>query len=125
MNPNETATVIQGQANFSNVYYPPTGQSLTPSVGLPMEISYAGTIPLPILGEVALQGLTVDQAAKLIAKQCVEQKIVQEGKEYVYLTLVRSRVIRVMVVRDEAPSDMPTFLAKQAPPYTKRGHAQS
>lgn len=120
----QNAPLLQGQPNFSNIYYPPTGQSLTPAVGLPFEINVSGKLQLPLIGEVSLKGLTVEQATELISKKYVDRKVIQQGKEYVYLTLVRSRVTRVMVIRDESLTDSPTFLSKSAPLLTKRGHAQ-
>ena len=120
----QSAPILQGQPNFSNIYYPPTGQSLTPSVGLPFEINIAGKLQLPLVGEVSLRGLTVEQATALISKKYVDRQMIQPGKEYVYLTLVRSRVTRVLVIRDESNVDSPTFQSKSAPLLTKRGHAQ-
>ena len=120
----QSVPLVQGQPNFSNIYYPPTGQSITPSVGLPFEINVVGNLQLPLIGEVSLKGLSVEQATELISKKYVDRQVIQQGKEYVYLTLIRSRVIRVLVIRDESATDTPTFQSKTAPLLTKRGHAQ-
>jgi len=121
---NSTPPSIPGQSNFTNIYYPPTGQNSTPSLGLPIEVSAAGSINLPLLGLIPIHGLTVEQASAKIAEVCVEKKVAQATREFVYLSLIRSRVYRVLVIRDEAPSDFPQFVRKDAPLLTKRGHAQ-
>ncbi len=120
----QAAPVLQGQPNFSNVYYPPDGQSSTPSMGLPFEINAAGRLQLPLIGEVDLRGLTIGQATEQISKKYIARQLIQEGKEYVYVNMVRSRVVRVMVIRDDVASGNPTFLSKTAPLLTKRGNAQ-
>ncbi len=116
--------IVPGQSNFTNVYYPPSGQSLTPSLGVPVEINAAGAIILPQLGPIEIGGLTIDQATAKIAAYLVEKKVAQAGREFVYLSLVRSRVHRVLVIRDESASEIPQFVRKEAPLMTKRGHAQ-
>ncbi len=120
----EAPPLIQTQNNFTNIYYPAIGQNSTPAVGFPMEVNPSGQLVLPVIGGIQVTGLTVEQTAKLIANACIEKKIVQAGREYVYITLIRSNVTRVLVIRDEAPSDVPQFLRKDAPLLTKRGHAQ-
>ena len=115
---------IPTQSNFSNVYYPANGQNVTPALGLPMEVNSSGAISLPTIGDIQLRGLTIDQATTKISQACIEKKVAQAGREYVYLSLIRSQVYRVMVIRDEAPSDAPQFVRRETVLLTKRGHAQ-
>lgn len=115
---------VPPQANLSNTYYPPNGQNYTPAVGLPLSINSAGELELPELGAVRVEGLTISQATELIARQTIEKKISQPGKEYVYLTLIRKRVVRVLIIRDDIRADTATFLSKSLPIYAKRGQGQ-
>jgi hypothetical protein len=125
--PGDTAAVppaLNGQANFTNIYYPPTGQTSLPAVGFPVEVNPSGSLMLPLIGPIQVDGLTIEQATDKIAKVCVEKKVVQSGKEFVYLTLIRSKVHRIVVIRDEVQADSPSFQPKVTPLLTKRGFAQ-
>jgi hypothetical protein len=115
---------VPPQASLNNVYYPPSGQNYTPAVGLPLEVNTAGELELPELGAVRLEGLTISQATELIARQTVKRKISQPGKEYAYLTLIRKRVVRILVIRDDIRSDGAIFLNKSSPLYAKHGVGQ-
>lgn len=125
--PTDSAAIpptVAGQANFTNIYYPPTGQTALPALGLPFEVSPEGNLNLPLIGPVPVAGLTLDQITTKISRALVEKKLSVEGKEYVYLTLIRSAVFRVMVIRDEVQNPSVTFQPKEAALMTRRGFAQ-
>lgn len=124
--PPETTAAPPMMPNSSSLQrdvYPPVGQLETPSMGVPIMVAADGTLPLPVLGNIPVAGLSIQQAADKIALATVEQKILEKGREYVYLNLVRSRVSRIVVVREEANVDSPTMMIKQQVVYAKRGHA--
>ena len=115
---------VAGQANFTNIYYPPTGQTSLPAMGLPFEVSAEGNLNLPVLGPIHVAGLTLDQITAKISKELVEKKLSVEGKEYVYLTVIRNAVFRVMVIRDEIQNQAVTFQPKESALMARRGFAQ-
>ncbi len=122
--PEEPIPFVPPQTNFTDIYYPPTGQNYTPAVGLPMEVNSTGELNLPAIGPIKVTGLTISQAIDEIGKNVVDKQISQLGREYVYLTLIRRKVERILVIREEVESPAPTFLDKSAPLYSKRGSAQ-
>jgi protein involved in polysaccharide export with SLBB domain len=123
-NPDETAPVIQGAMNLQQQYYPPDGNVSGPAAGVPIQVAEDGTIPLPVVGDVNVDGLTVQQAADKLSAEVIDKKIVVQGKEYIYVNLIRPRVHRVIVVREETESDPPTLIPRTASVLTKRGSAQ-
>jgi protein involved in polysaccharide export with SLBB domain len=123
-NADESAPVLQGTMLLQRDYYPPAGNVSGPAAGVPIQVAEDGTIPLPVLGPVKVDGLTVQQAADKLVAAVVDQGIVLKGKEYIYVNLVRPRVHRIIVVREETETDPPTIVARNASIFTKRGSAQ-
>ncbi len=92
--------------------------------GVPMEVSDDGTIPLPAVGDMKVAGLTVQQAADKLVAAVIEKEIVKKDKEYVYVNLIRPRVSRIIVVREEVKADAPTQISRMTNLVAKRGSAQ-
>lgn len=114
---------IPPQSGFQATAYPPMGHVDTPAQGIPMQVGEDGTLPLPTLGDIRLSGLTIQQAADVIAAASVEKDVAKKGREYVYLSLIRSRVSRIVVVREETASDQPVLIGRPNNILTRRGHA--
>jgi hypothetical protein len=90
-------------------YYPPRGMVNSPAVGLPMEVNADGNVILPLIPPVKLAGLTLTQAVEAIRKEySVNRKILEPGRERIMVTLIRPRVQRIVVLRDDVPFQ-PTF----------------
>lgn len=104
-------------------YYPPNGSINTPNVGVPLQVDPHGVLPFPLTEPIRVSGLTLTQAADAVRKACVEKSLIQAGRDRVLVTLIKSRVHRVLVMREDSPSDMPTLLRKDLVPYTKHGSA--
>lgn len=87
------------------VYFPsqidPLGSGLPPSLGYPVTIRNDGTLSLPLVDPISLDGLTVEQANERVRNAYAETGILQPGRESVMLTLMQPRQIRVMVFRQE------------------------
>ncbi len=87
------------------VYFPsqidPLGSGLPPALGYPVTIRSDGTLALPLVDPVLLDGLTVEEANERVRNAYVDKGILQPGRESVMLTLMQPRQIRVLVFRQE------------------------
>lgn len=123
-NVDQDTPLIQSTMTLQRDYYPPAGNVNGPAAGVPIQVSEEGTIPLPTIGDLDVAGLTVQQAADKLIAAIVDKQIVLKGKEYVYVNLLRPRVHRVIVVREEAESDAPSLIPRTSSVLAKRGSAQ-
>ncbi|MBS0201587.1 MAG: polysaccharide biosynthesis/export family protein [Planctomycetes bacterium] len=86
------------------VNFPQDG-SRPPSLGFPIPVREDGTLALPLVDPIQVEGLTLPQAAEAIREAyTVKKKILPEGKDRIIVTLQRPREYRVLVVREEAGS---------------------
>jgi len=123
-NTDDPAPVVQGNTAVQPVYFPPGGNIESPSIGVPLQVSDDGSIPLPVIGAIPVAGLTVQQAVDKISAAIISKEVVQKGREYVYVSVVRQRVTRVVVVREEVQAPNPTVIGRTSSIITKRGYAQ-
>ncbi|MDZ4848137.1 MAG: polysaccharide biosynthesis/export family protein [Pirellulaceae bacterium] len=123
-NVDDNAPVLQNPQLLQTEYYPPIGTIMGPSAGIPIHVSDDGTIPIPIIGSIKVEGLTIQQAAEKIVQVVVEKKVVVKDREYIYVNLIRPRVHRVMVIREETKSDAQTIMPRTASSVAKRGSAE-
>ena len=123
-NVDDQTPILQNNVALQNEYYPPTGVVIGPTAGVPLEVADDGTIPVPVVGAVEVKGLTIQQAADKLIKVVVEKKVVLKDREYLYVNLVRPRVHRVMIVREEVKSDAPTLLFRNTSIAARRGSAR-
>ena len=105
--------------------YPATGLIHAPVVGLPLVVEEDGGLDLPLIGRANLNGLTLTQAAESIRRAyTVDRKILQPGRDRIIVTLIKPRVHRVLVIREDVASTFqPSFRTNATVPYTKRGSA--
>jgi hypothetical protein len=86
------------------VYFPsqidPLGSGLPPALGFPLPIRDDGTISLPHINAVRVEGLDVTQAADAIGKAYAEAAFLQPGRR-VLVTVMQPRQTRVVVLRQE------------------------
>lgn len=86
------------------VHFPEKGER-DPSIGYPIPIREDGTIALPLISAMKIEGLTIEQATSKIRKAYTkDQKLLPEGKDRIIVTLIKRRTYRVLVVREEAGS---------------------
>lgn len=123
-NVDDPAPVVQGNTTVQQEYYPPAGNVATPSIGVPLQVTDDGSLSLPVIGSIPVSGLTVQQAVDKISAAIISKEVVQKGREYVYVSVVRRRVTRVVVVREEVQAPTPTVLGRTASIVAKRGSAQ-
>jgi protein involved in polysaccharide export with SLBB domain len=74
-----------------------------PALGFPIPVRDDGTLPLPLIAPVRVEGLTVAEAQEAIRRAYTTPKeILKPGAERIIVTLQRPRQYRVLVVREDA-----------------------
>ncbi|MEM1227065.1 MAG: polysaccharide biosynthesis/export family protein [Planctomycetota bacterium] len=119
----ETPVQQRGQA-INQRYYPPRGNVVAPSAGLPITVDADGTITLPLIGKISVAGMTTQQAIEKILEKSREQQVLKEGKEQVTLELLIPRVKRIVVLREDTPSPAVTLASPQAVDQIHRGSGE-
>ena len=115
--------IINAQTNLAREYYPPLGTIHAPAVGLPVQVQGNGTVQLPLISAVDIEGMTLTEAAEEIRATYVAEGIVIEGKDQVTVSLLRSRVNRIMVFREDASLESANLIRKGDATLHKRGNA--
>jgi protein involved in polysaccharide export with SLBB domain len=95
---------IEGVLGERNQLPPVTTQEthdLPPAVGYPIPIRSDGTVALPYLEPLSLQGLSIEEAQQAIRAAYLKAQILKEGRERVLVTLLRRRVERILVFRED------------------------
>lgn len=88
------------------VNFPEEGSELPPSIGYPMPVRSDGTVSLPLISPLKVQGLTVEQAEDVIRKAYIEDhQILKAGQDRIVITLLRERRYHVIVIREDTEKD--------------------
>lgn len=79
------------------------GQSdLPPALGYPVVVREDGTLSLPLIEPLRVQGMTVEEAEDAVRKAYTETKeILKPGRERIIVTLMQPRTYSVLVVRED------------------------
>jgi hypothetical protein len=84
------------------VHFPEPGSDLPPSVGFPIPVRDDGTLPLPLVEPIYVEGKTISEAEELIREAYVEvEKILRPGRDRILVSLMRERTSRVIVIRED------------------------
>jgi len=118
----ESAPIVHPERSLGAEYYPPKGIVQSPVTGAPMPVSSDGKLHLPLIDSVPVQGLTVPETAQLIANAYGEKDLLKKGRERVMVTLIKARVHRVLVMREDTPGP-PTVKTRQHTLVNKQGSA--
>lgn len=103
--PTEQGTpLIQRTQQVNQRYYPPRGSIVGPSVGLPVTVDADGSVELPNIDRVAAAGLTIAELTAKLKEAYRENKIFEEGRERITVSLLIPRVTRVTVIREDTPA---------------------
>jgi protein involved in polysaccharide export with SLBB domain len=78
------------------------GTNLPPSIGYPIPVRQDGTVPMPLIDPVQVEGMTVAQAEKVIVAAYEAKKILRPENKRVLVTLMRPRQTRVLVLREDS-----------------------
>lgn len=97
----------------------PLQRRLPIGAGYPAPVREDGTVVLPLLEPVPVQGLSVAQAEDVIRAAYTKKQILPAGKERVVVTLLQARQYHVVVMRQESAGT--TTVADAIAPIGKRG----
>jgi hypothetical protein len=95
-------------------------------VGNPVTVSEDGTIILPRIPPLRVAGLTIGQIDALIRRTyTIDHKLLQPGREQINVTLMRKRLHRIVVVREDAAAVPPILKPRDGTVLTRRGTANT
>jgi protein involved in polysaccharide export with SLBB domain len=81
----------------------PESGNLPPAFGYPTLVHANGTVTLPLVEPIRVEGLSLTQAQEAIVQAyTVRQKILQPGRERIIVTLMQPRTYHVLVVRQDS-----------------------
>lgn len=109
---------------LARLYYPPNGTFVTPGVGIPVTVQADGTVQLPLIPAIQVRSLTLLQLAEHVRKAYISTGIVKEGNDQVNISLIRGRVNRILVLREDVAAPGPTLVTKGSTMLQKRGSAE-
>ncbi len=84
------------------VNFPDAESTLPPSIGYPIAVQDDGTLSLPLVEPLNVDGLTLDQVRDAIRDTYIEEDILRAEKARPIVTLIRERTYDVIVVREDA-----------------------
>ena len=94
--------VLGNEEELPPVHFP-EDSNRPPAIGYPVPIREDGTLALPIVEPIKVEGLSLVEATQAVRKAYTSpRQIVKEGEEQIIVTLIQQRKIRVQVVREES-----------------------
>ncbi len=98
---------ILGKTNEHPPVYFPVTQDVVPTIGFPLPVREDGTISLPLIGSVAVRGLTlVDVEERIRRAYTTDRQILVPGRDRIFVALQRPRTHRVLVIRQESSNEV-------------------
>ena len=100
----------------------PESESLPPSLGFPIPVRSDGTIPLPLIEPINVKGMTVEEAEQAVKYAYTQsKKIFKEDKQRIIVTIIRPRMVRLLMVRKDRVQQsgyqqIPQYLGRQVMP---------
>ena len=119
----EAQSVLASNSN-SDEYYPAYGSVQNPSVGVPVTVADDSSVTLPYVGRIYVGGMSIPEMVEEIAARYVTEGIIEPEREQITVTLTRSRLQRILVIREDSDGQFAQTLTKANVPYAKRGRAQ-
>ena len=83
------------------VNFPDSDSILPPSIGFPIPVQQDGTLSLPLLEPLDVEGLTLDQVRDAIRDAYIDEGILVSEKARPIVTIIRERTYNVIVVRED------------------------
>ena len=90
---------IPNMRTFEKTPRAPEREEVASSLGYPISVRNDGTLSLPQINPVQVNGRTVEEAEQTIRKAYVDAKILQLGRDRIFVTLQHKRQVQVMVFR--------------------------
>jgi hypothetical protein len=84
------------------VNFPDANSTLPPSMGFPMAIQEDGTLALPLVEPLNVDGLTLDQVRDAIRDTYIDNDILRPEKARPIVTIIQERTVDVIVIREDA-----------------------
>lgn len=95
--------LFQNDNELPPVHYP-EDSSQPPAVGVPVPVREDGTLSLPFIEPIRVEGLSLVEATELVRRAYTEsdaEPILKEDSQ-VSLTMIRRRTVKVLVIREES-----------------------
>ncbi len=80
----------------------PSSPDMPPSIGYPFPVRQDGTISLPYIGAIKVEGLHIEEAEEKVVDAYREKDILRVEDKRILVTLLRPRHIRVLVLREDS-----------------------
>ncbi|MEM9185779.1 MAG: polysaccharide biosynthesis/export family protein [Planctomycetota bacterium] len=95
----------------------------SPAIGQPILVQPEGTLHLPLVKPVQVTGLTLQQVADLLRTTYIGAGVLKDDpqKSYVQVSLIKARVNRVLVLREDSASDSISLIRRDTYVQTKNG----
>jgi hypothetical protein len=102
-----------------------TGNFTAPAVGSPVTVMADGTIALPAVPPVQVNGLTLTEATQKIREVYTAKQLLQPGRDVVKVALIKARSVQALVLREDSIMNWPIFKANNATLAVKRGSGKA
>lgn len=92
-----------------------------PFVGQPIKVEADGTIKLPYIGPLKVDGMTLPQVRELVTSEYVQKnEIVKDGRSNVAVSLITPRFFRIYVVRQDTRYNTPGLITTTESEISRR-----
>ncbi|MCA9135919.1 MAG: polysaccharide biosynthesis/export family protein [Planctomycetales bacterium] len=86
------------------VNFPDAESTLPPSIGYPIAVQEDGSLALPLIEPLNVDGLTLDQVRDAIRDAYIDNDILRPEKARPIVTVIKERTVDVIVVREDGGS---------------------
>ena len=83
------------------VNFPDADSTLPPSIGYPIAVQDDGTLALPLIEPLDVEGLTLEQVRDAIRDKYIEEDILRPEKARPIVTIIKERTYDIIVVRED------------------------
>lgn len=84
------------------IHFPDESSNLAPAVGYPMPVRDDGTLSLPLVEPLLVQGMTIAEVERAIREEyTINRQILQPDNERIIVSLIKERTTRVIVIRED------------------------
>ena len=83
------------------VNFPDAESTLPPSIGFPIAVQDDGTLALPLIEPLDVEGLTLEQVRDAIRDTYIEEDILRPEKARPIVTIIQERTYDVIVIRED------------------------
>ncbi len=120
----EETPIVQRTQTVNQQYYPPNGSEVGSRTGLPVAVDSDGTIDLPLVGQINVADMTLNEAVDTILQNYRDKNLLQKNRERVTVGLITPRVKRVIVLREDTPATPVTLVQPGTNDEIHRGSGQ-